>query len=386
MRLASVCWGWSTSGCESTITRMDWSIEDVEQGLLHGKIDSIALPPATVVEAVNRVETILGSEWIASYSSTKGLAPAMDIVGTGLRLACIQGLAESETLIEQIRRKDSSADAELTAIYLFRSSDPLTELELYPAVGSRKADFRLRKGTDRWTTVEVTQALASKEQNRVNAILRRLTDALSNIDAQIVLEVLFRREPTDNEISALCDHLPDFCRLPGQQSAELVDGMGLLFLRHDEIGRLRFHEIPELVDTPMIGLAMFRGGGPGGAPHHQVAVRIPFSDKRAEQFLHKEAQQLPKEGSGLVMISGPTSRNELNAWSALIQRRFKPGLHTRVSGVCLFGGGMVPVGNSYGWLVQAKLIVNPHARVALPGWIHSVVASASEAFGRAASQ
>jgi hypothetical protein len=47
---------------------------------------------------------------------------------------------------------------------------------------------------------------------------------------------------------------------------------------------------------------------------------------------------------------------------------------------------MVPLGNSYGWLVQAKLIVNHYARMALPGWIHSVVASASETFGRAGSQ
>ena len=42
---------------------MDWSIEDVEQKLLLGKIDAVALPPATVVGAVNRVESMLGSEW-----------------------------------------------------------------------------------------------------------------------------------------------------------------------------------------------------------------------------------------------------------------------------------------------------------------------------------
>jgi hypothetical protein len=360
---------------------MGWSIEDVEQKLLHGKIDTIALPPAIVLQAVDRAENALGSEWIASYSSAKGLAPAMDIVGTGLRLASLEGLAESETLIKQIRRKDSSADAELTAICLFRSSDPLTELELYPAVGSRKADFRLRKGTEPWTTVEVTQALASKERNRIQAILRRLTDALRNIDARFVLELQFRREPTDDEISALCDHLPNFCCLPGQQRAELVDGMGFLFLDDAEIGRLRLHEIPELADTPMVGLVMFQSGGPGGAPHHQVALRIPFSDKRAEQFLTAEAKQLPKEGPGLVMICVPTSRNELRVWSDLIRRRFQPHMHTRVGGVCLFEGGMMPVGNGYGWLVQAKLIVNPHARVALPEWIHTVVASASGTLG-----
>jgi hypothetical protein len=365
---------------------MEWSIEEIERDLLHGKITAIALPREEIVGAVNRVDDVLGTEWIRSESSAKGLFPAMRIIAMGLRLASLERVGESEELIEQIRRKDPSAEAELTAIYLFWSNDPLVELELHPAVGSREADFRLRKGTEPWTTVEVTQAAASKEQQWINAILRRIIDAFSNIDAPFALEVLFRREPTDDEILLLCDRLPDFCRLPGQQRAELVDGMGFLFLNHVEIGRLLLHEVPELADTPMIGLVTFVGGGPGEGPHHQVAVRIPFSDKRAEQFLTEEARQLPEEGRGLIMIDGPTSANELKVWRPLIQRRFQPHIHTRVSGVCLFGGGMVPVANGYDWLVQAKLITNPHAKVLLPDWIRAAVESASESFGRGGSQ
>jgi hypothetical protein len=356
---------------------MAWSIEKIERDLLGGRIDIIALPPATILETVKRAETVLGSEWIASFTSAKGLLPAMDVIGTGLCLTSLEGLADSDKLIERIRRKESSADAELTAIYLLRSGYPLPELELYPPVGTRRADFRLRRGTEQWTTVEVTQALASNEQNRVQVILHRLTDSLLNIDAQIVLEVQFRREPTDDEISLLCDRLPNFCCLRGQQRAELADGMGFIFLDEVEIGRLRYHEIPELADTPMIGLAMFQSGGPGGTPHHQIAVRIPFSDTRADEFLHDEAKQLPKQGPGLIMICGPTSRNELRVWSALIQRRFEHRIHTRVSGVCLFAGGMVPVANGYGWLVRAELVLNPHARVALPDWIRTVLVSGS---------
>jgi hypothetical protein len=365
---------------------MDWSIETIEQNLLAGKIDTIALPPETVVAAVNRVESILGPEWIASDNSTKGLARTMPIVGMGLRLSSLERVAETEKLIEQIRRKDPSGEAELTAIYLLQSSDPLVEVELYPAVGSRRADFRLRKGTEPWTTVEVTRASESEEQQRINAILRRLTEAFNKLDNPFALELLFRREPTDDEISSLCDRLPDFCRLPGEQSAELLDGLGFLFLSHVEIGRLLLHEVPELAETPVIGLVAFVAGGANGSPLHQVAVRMPFSDTRAEQFLTAEARQLPSDGPGLIMIDGPTSENELKVWTPLIQRRFQPRIHTRVGGVCLFGGGMTPSGNSYDWLVQAKLITNAHARVPLPEWIQGAVASASETFRRAASQ
>jgi len=197
--------------------------------------------------------------------------------------------------------------------------------------------------------------------------------------------VLFIREPTDDEISLLCERLPEFCRLPGEQHAVLVDEMGFLFLNHVEIGRLLLHEVPESTAT-MIGLVTFVGGGPDGGPHHQVAVRIPFSDRRAEQFLKAEARQLPKEGHGLIMIEGPTSANELKVWIPLIQRRFQPQIHTRVSGVCLFEGGMVPVANRYNWLVQAKLITNCHAKAPLPDWIRAAVESARESFGHAASE
>jgi hypothetical protein len=358
---------------------MSWSIEDVENKLLGGSIDALAIPRSTVLAAVNRVESVLGAEWFKSQHLGKGLAPALDIIGTGLRLDSLEGLAKSDRLIGRIRRKDSSADAELTAIHFFRSRVPMAMLELYPAVGTREADFRLRKPTEPWTTVEVTQALASEERDRIQAILRRIADSLRSIDSQVVLEVQFRREPTDEEVSTLCNHLPEFCRLSGRQTAELVDGMGFLFLDNVEIGRLRFHEIPELADTPMIGLAMFQSGGPGGTPHHQVAIRIPFSDTRAERFLSDEAKQLPKEGPGLVMIFGPTSTNEQRVWSVLIQRRFQPKLHTRVGGVCLFGGGMVPVGTGCGWKIKAKLIANSHARVPLPDWFHTVVESPGDA-------
>jgi len=354
---------------------MTWLIEDVEAKLLNSKIDSIALSPETILAAIDRVERDLGVEWIASFASAKGLAPTMDIVGTGLRLGSLEGIADAEKLIEQIRRKDPAADAELTAIYLFRSYDPSANVELYPPVGNRRADFRVRRDSEPWTTVEVTLALPSNEQKRVTTILQRVTDSLRNFDVQFVLEIQFRREPTEKEVELLCERLPEFCRLPGRHSAELIDGMGFMFRDESDIGWLRFHDIPELAATPMVGLAMFQSGGPGGGPHHQVAVRIPFSDTRAESFLTDEAKQLPKDGPGLIMICGPSSTNEVNLWMALIQQRLRPDLHTRVSAVCLFAGSMAPVGPRYDWLVRATLITNPHAKTALPNWMTAAVES-----------
>jgi hypothetical protein len=80
------------------------------------------------------------------------------------------------------------------------------------------------------------------------------------------------------------------------------------------------------------------------------------------------------------MIAGPSSESELRVWRPLILRRFQPRIHTRISGVCLFEGGMVPSGNKTSWEIQAHLILNPHAASPLPSWIEETITGADEAF------
>jgi hypothetical protein len=365
---------------------MSWSIETIEKDLLLSKIGVLAMAPEAVVSAVNRVERVLGSEWIGSISG-KGIAPAMEAIGMGLRLASIENLGGAEDLITHIRRKDQDAESELTAIHVIRSQNSSAQLELHPAVGTRKADFRARRVEgEQWTTVEVTKPNTSEEQQRIEGVLRRIEKVFEKVEYPFSLDIVFRREPSASEIELLCERLPQFCQLLGQQRAELVDGMGFLFLNHVEIGKLQLVEIPELAETPTIGIATFFGGGSDGRAHHQVSVRIPFSDERAEEILRDEARQLPKPGVGMVMIDVPASPKELRGWVSLIERRFQPAIHTRISGVCLFSGGMVPVGDRYGWLLQTKLLTNPHAQFQLPSWIQAAIKSAGEEFDHAASQ
>jgi hypothetical protein len=59
---------------------MDWSIEAVEKNLLSGKIEILDFDPKVVVAALNRVEKMLGGEWIKSQTSAKGVMPTMRLV------------------------------------------------------------------------------------------------------------------------------------------------------------------------------------------------------------------------------------------------------------------------------------------------------------------
>jgi hypothetical protein len=132
---------------------MTWSVKEIEEDWLAASITSLAVSSEDSVAAFDRVEKILGREWIESGRASggniiRGSGPTLRVVNMGQRLAALDGVAATEKLISQIRRGDDSADAELTAIFLVRSQHKNAHVELYPPVGSRVADFRVRNGED----------------------------------------------------------------------------------------------------------------------------------------------------------------------------------------------------------------------------------------------
>lgn len=363
---------------------MAWTVEEIEQNFLSGKISAFGMSPDLVVACFERTEQLLGREWITSQRSGKGLMVTIPVIDMGLRLPALDGIPDSDKLIANLRKRDQNADAELTAIHLFRSSYPNAEVELYPEADGRVADFRIRIENASWTTVEVTQPEDSDEKQRLQKILKRFTDALSDLKNQCVLEIVFSREPTEAEIDLLCDRLPELCTAEGPQHAKLVDELGYLFLNQSPVNQLIEHVIPGREDVPMTGVVMFAGGGPNGGPHHQVVVRIPFTDDRAECILRDEVRQLPKDGQGLVMIDVSRANGSFEEWASILQRRFQPAINTRVSGVCLFEGGMRPVETRYEWLVKTLLLVNLHAKCTLSEWLSTVITNAGTKYAQSA--
>lgn len=115
-----------------------WTVETIERDVLSGKVSTIARAESEVVEAVERAQRLLGKEWIAAQiRNQKGLVPAIRMFGMGLQLQAIEGLPGSEKLLTKLRNLDSSADAELTAIHLFRSGADDVEIELFPLLAKK---------------------------------------------------------------------------------------------------------------------------------------------------------------------------------------------------------------------------------------------------------
>lgn len=117
----------------------------------------------------------------------------------------------------------------------------------------RVPDFRTRVPESDWTYIEVARPDALKAEERVKQVLQQLIRTVKEIKKSFTLEVFLRRQPTDHEVIAIARRIPDFCELEGAQEEDM-GAVGLLLLNHAQPGQRR------------------------------------------------EARQLPKESSGLLML------------------------------------------------------------------------------------
>ena len=206
---------------------MGWRIDEIEGDWLGGSRFALA-SHETLVEDFNRVEKILGREWIfASRVSpwgniVRGLGPTLRVATMGKKLTVLEGINGGlDRLVGRILHGDLSAEAELTAIYLLRSQSPTAKVELYPRVGERESDFRIAQDEKPWAYVEVAQPDASEAEKQARAILERIAELVKKIKKPFALEVFLRREPSEQELLVAIQVIPGLCNLEGAHQQEL---------------------------------------------------------------------------------------------------------------------------------------------------------------------
>jgi hypothetical protein len=368
---------------------MNWRVEDIERDWLAGDVSALAASPDSVVASFDRTERALGREWIEKSriilgNRIQGTNPTLRIVNMGQKLVALENVTDSERLLHRIRNGDRSAEGELTAIYLLRSRNPGVTVELYPKVGEREADFRVRGPDEQlWTYVEVTQLSTSEANDRAREIMERIAAAIRPIQLAFALEVFLRRIPTQSEIDEIFTKVPELCNKSGDQREELPDSLGFLSLNQSEPGEVVTHAHAGEENVSRLGLANVITGP--GEPKRHISVRMAFSDDRAKAMLDAEAPQLAKDAPGLIMAGVGRATGAMKTWEPPLLRRFQPQIHTRVSGVCLWMGGLYTTSKGEDQLFETKLIVNPHAKFPIPGWISKTVAEIGDEFKKITS-
>ncbi len=338
----------------------------------------IAHTQEEIVREFNRVERILGRPWIeaklapAPGVSMYGPMVTLRIVTDGRLLASVDGVSNADSLFDKLRADRPDAWAELRAVYLVVSGRTDVQLELAPSVtvGNRvrKPDFRVRVGSEPWTYVEVTSPDTSQDQARVQALAQTLCAVLDTVQGEYALEVFLRREPSQQQVSEIQQQIDEICRLDGAQAMELSSGLGTLYLNHAQPGMVILDDHGE-PHVPRIGTA--QAVAEAGRATRHIAVRVAFSDDRADEFLRKDAKQLPQDAPGLVMIDLSQASGGMRTWRPLLQRRLQPNLHTRVGGICLFESHLRPSPAGESWQVATKLLENQHAKIQPPPWLLS---------------
>lgn len=358
---------------------MSYTIEEIERDW-----GATGPFPEIVVDAFERAEQILGRDWVASTrrvsgGQVRGPGPLLAVVSMGGRLTALEAVKNAGKLVAKLKKHDISAEAELTAMNLLHVRNKKAEIEYEPGSrNGRKVDFRIRVTGKDWTYTEVTRPNISEAMERLTAILSRITGLVREIKREFALEVFFRREPDDEEVEGLLDSIRQFCVDSSSKRQEVSD-LALLILSDVTPGQITPYQEPEDHATPRLGAAQVIVGK--DEPKRHVVARVPYSDKRADAFLHDEAAQLPKDHPGMIMVDVSGEPTAFSSWGATLARRFQQGIHTRVSGVCLFAPQLLPLGNGLMWIPSVQLHINPNARLALPSWIAGSLKDAANDFG-----
>jgi hypothetical protein len=282
----------------------------------------------------------------------------------------LDGVMGGERLVSKLRAGDSSNTwAEAEAIALLRTVDTAIEVEVEPKVvvagGERWPDFRARRAGSSWVYCEVTRPNLSEIHARVHSILAKLTAHLDTMEGRFALEVFLRREPTDEEVQGLLARIPKFCSPQERHELDLPDDLGKLFLNHSAPGKVTLDDHGE-EHQPRLSAARFVA--PGGVTERHLVVRIPYEDRRAEEFLRAEARQLPTDAATAIVVAMANAPGGFKSWEPLLQRRFQPTIHTRVGGVVLYQSGQVATAMGEAIRTEARVLENPYARRPLPEW------------------
>lgn len=344
--------------------------KEIERDWIAGS--PIARTPEVIVDAFARVDRLLGTAWIDARRHhgawvKSGFAPTLAVVSTGLQLQAIEGCAGSQELIAEILAGNRAAFAELEAIYLARA--PGVEVEIGPevAVGNRvrKPDFRMRAAGEEWIYAEVAAPDKSELRLATERVLQELVSLLDRIQDGSAIEVFFLREPRPDEIPSLIVEIERVAAIGVRDTYHFGD-LALLPVNH---------QAPGLVSTEDHGMPVrhricqARWVGVGGVPTKHIAVRYPFTDERAEEFVSSEARQLPKGFPGLIMLDTSDALGGLKGWIGPIQDRLQPNLHTRVGAVSLFQSATYMTCAGMDYAADTRTVQNPNARFRLPAWL-----------------
>ncbi len=360
-----------------------WTKAMIEAQLIGRIEDTLALEPERVVEAYRRTERVLGVRWIQkTVGHDRGIHPVISVLAIGLSLRAVEDLQNCELLIKKLKRqRDDDAISVLQAVYILRFPDfQPCEFEWEPPVGTKKADFRIRRPGEDWTTVEVCRPDSSQALKALDKMAANIGESLADVIGPGTVHLFFQREPDASAIQAVIE----WAQLRRSQSSgdEILPGdIGVASFPKTPAANLTSSRPIGFDAVPMVGVITLKPGA-SGVPDRQVGIWIPFSDRRVDRFINDKAKQLRPSEAGLLMLHTGGIAGGIPSWSLTIKRRLQYSPTGPVSAVCLFGPMSASVFGRYRPAFETSLVMNDAAKFPLPGSLCQSVVAVREDFAK----
>lgn len=359
---------------------MPWSWTEIRNEL--GDWDQTLSEQDPLISSFDFVEQYLGHEWVreqhrfgqvymivkgkklpAGENSLSGHFWAQRIDAMARQLKALHGSHGLDSLLARIHGGETAACSELFSAYLCMPEDLSAKVEfgVDASVDNRSVnmDFRIGRGVEPWTNAEVVSLNSSARQDLATSLLGQLkseVEAVVPVDASV--EIMLRREPQDrSELEEIVDAIRAELTAGNDSTKELTD-LCLLMVRHSTTNLFVVEEHGE-ASVSRLGVVGFDSSAD---IHGNVAIRLEFSDTRAEKILKQESRQLPSGAPSIIVVDGTRGYASFSDWQHQLLGRFRQGLHTRVSAVVMFMNPII--GGLLVWITE-----NPQAANKAPDWL-----------------
>jgi hypothetical protein len=347
---------------------MAWSFKRIKDEWLGDAL--VRHSPVELVRLFDLVEATFGEAWIHASRRTSdamGAHPTLHIAITGQLIEAVTDLPGRSDLLARLRSNEPGSGAELLVIAIVRATNRKINLTLAPSVAvgarTRQPDLRLTNDGEH-VYVEVSAAQSSEEaqevRDRIDEIAQR---ALGATPWGNTSEIYLHREPSDHEVSELLSAIGPLCSSGNEQM--LHKELANVVVNSCEPTKVEPYDHGD-APRPRLSIAHFQITAEGKRRH--AVVRYPYSDERAAKFLSNEAQQLPKDTPGIIVLHVSGAVGGMKSWEPLLRQRLRPNLHTRVSAVVLLESGSTWTEQGEAWAHHAAVIVNEHAVIPVPAW------------------
>jgi len=341
---------------------MAFSVEEIQElGL--GQLTSAEL--AEAFEAFNGFAFLLGRDWLESFF--RGMQSARfvrSIIVLWRDWRAISRLPKTKRLLDRWRVGLNEGGVATEVRVFARVLRTGAEIELFPAANNHVQDCRFRTGpSSPWIYVEASARGLSQVLEYSSQVLQRVAAAAADAQPGMHGKVAILRTPSPEEVDRIVAWLRGY-----PTTGNRLEGLAEFYTDMIESPSSPDDFLEQRVPRPALNCAhiasldSFKKKG---------TARLAITDAGADNTLKAEAAQLPDDEVGVVVLDVSRVVGGHQEWAPLIQRRFQPSLHTRVSAVVLMQSSLTANGPA----VTGRVLLNAYAKRPIPMDVFPVLES-----------